>query len=416
MSATIQMQPGGFHFHTQPIFLQPAREVEPMSFLSDIAASLGQMKDIYKAPLRSPVPKNPCASDIARTGCKDAQCLKRYAESLSGSCAELLLRPSLKPVPEPSPAPMPSHRGYGAAADLVSALLGQHEPKKAGRYPTASIGDDPHYLQNLHTRRAADADEGQGFFTMVTTDGEGHSKTVSGPIGSMPTLPPELAQLTQMIPDLPDIASSLFGAFAMPQLQPEPGTREYPTASIGDDPEEVAAWERAKHHPCGQEIMMCRQTVGGEQDAVKQCLLSHLEQLSPRCKCFVNQVEGPEKMQRMLPPSAKAAAAPTVHAISAPQLREQPMRVVVEIDDVVRDPRFPARPHTAPVHGGPCVFMMTATLVLFALVLRKCILCCCRPRAPAPHMAVVVPPEQTSIKLVEPLMVADIKMVPETKA
>ena len=103
------------------------------------------------------------AQDIARTGCKDAQCLKRYAESLSGSCAELLLRPSLKPVPEPSPAPMPSHRGYGAAADLVSALLGQHEPKKAGRYPTASIGDDPHYLQNLHTRRVADADEGQGF-------------------------------------------------------------------------------------------------------------------------------------------------------------------------------------------------------------------------------------------------------------
>ena len=380
--------------------------------------------------------------DLARTGCKDAQCLKRNTETLSGACAELLLKPMLEPAPEPSPAPMPFR---GSMLDTVSKLLGQ--------------------------------DDGfQGTFTMVSTDDDGHSKTVSGPIGSV--LPRELMSA------FPDLAS-IFGFPSSPQQRfmpagarkprsqhpiasagdapaPEPRKeyptasiggvtywtepadnkqadksvtapapeprKEYPTASIGgitywaepkqadkgfkgpvatlgDDPDDVAAAAASKGHPCLEEIMMCREAVGTATADVRQCLLDHLAQLSPRCKCFVNQVEGPEKMQRQLPASAKAATAPTIHVTTTFEVDEP------EFSDPGR-PSFARRPHGP--HGHPCIFMMAATMVLMVLIVRKCLRCLCRAPTPA-NMAIVVPPEATSIKLVEPLNAKDIKVVTVAK-
>lgn len=281
----------------------------------------------------------------------------------------------------------------------------------------------------------------QGTFTMVSTDDDGHSKTVSGPIGSV--LPRELMSA------FPDLAS-IFGFPSSPQQRfmpagarkprsqhpiasagdapaPEP-RKEYPTASIGgitywaepkqadkgfkgpvatlgDDPDDVAAAAASKGHPCLEEIMMCREAVGTATADVRQCLLDHLAQLSPRCKCFVNQVEGPEKMQRQLPASAKAATAPTIHVTTTFEVDEP------EFSDSGR-PSFARRPHGP--HGHPCIFMMAATLVLMVLIVRKCLRCLCRAPTPA-NMAIVVPPEATSIKLVEPLNAKDIKVVTVAK-
>lgn len=395
-------------FDATPIFLQPGRDDATM-YMRDIQSTLGKMKDLYEAPVKMITPKNPCATDLAKTGCKDAQCLKRFAESLSGGCAELLLRPALKTAPEPSPAPMPHS---GTATDVVSMLLGQHEAK-ASKAPMRMADE---------RRRAEQEEAGQGYFTMITTDGDGHEKRISGPIGSA-KLPPELAQLTSMIPDLssqvlPDIATML-GGFAPIMLgrpidmdarhmerKERPPREEYPTASIGDDPEEVAAARKLKNHPCGDEIMQCRQVGGHSTGEIKQCLLEHLDQLSSRCKCFINQVEAPEKVQRQLPAAAKAAAAPAVPAVAMPATR------VIVLDDSTISAPGPHPPRLGP-HGGPCFFMMatmTATAILFVLILRKC-LRCCRVPAPAPTMAIVVPPEQTSIKLMEPLRADDIKTI-----
>lgn len=405
-----------FFFEAQPIFLQPAsRDGPPFSMIDDLRGKLAQMKDLYRAPQLSPVPKNPCAADIARTGCKDAACLKRFAESLSGGCAELMLKPVLKPVPQPSPAPMARSLSRGASADVVSQLLSQ-------------LGEP---------RQPKQRAEPDGYFTMVTSDGAGHSKTISGPIGGAgaPTLPPELAQLAEMMPSfnaeqlLPEMLGQMFpgmlgsgmlgsmlGSVA-PRTRAQPERREaprheYPVASIGDDPEEVAAAKAYKHHPCGDEIMQCRQITAHDTASIKKCLFDHLDDLSPKCKCFVTQMEGPAKMQQQLPASAKAAAAPVVHTTSGPTihvtvLEDTPESVhsagrYVEVQPVVIATR---------AHGTPCFFMMTATFILALLVLRKCLLCLCRPPVAAANLAVVVPPEQTSIALVEPLKTEDIKTV-----
>jgi len=404
-------------FDSQPIFLQPSRD-EAADFMRDLQSSLRKFQE-YQTPLKSSVPKNPCASDLARTGCKDAQCLKRHAESLSGSCAELLLRPvPSRSVPEPSPAP-----SAGGAADLVSKLLGAKVDSQVppSQMPLSLFMRGP----RTEEHRRPVQQPAQGFFTVVSTDEEGHSKTFSGPLGGEASMPPELAQLTEMASSVRSEIDSVFSAFApmllgrplemmkMPEPERASPREQYPVASIGDDPEEVAAAERVKHHPCGDEIMQCRQIGGHSMGEIKQCLLKHLDQLSPRCKCFVTQVEGPEKVQRQLPPSAQAAAAPKVSVVSV-----GPASRVEVLDDLTISrvrPSLSSAHGAHAAHGGPCVFMMGATLVLFVLMLRKCLQCCCRAAAPAPTMAIVVPPEQTSIKLMEPLRSEDIQTVTITK-
>jgi len=287
---------------------------------------------------------------------------------------------------------------------------------------------------------------GSGYYTMVTTDGEGHSKTVSGKLGGgAPTLPPELAAMASMLPGFSDITGDLapfFSSFApmfsvARQSEPERKSRypvasigddprfipsrpvagkfprvekeaaeepRYPVASIGDDPEEVAEARRLKGHPCAEEIMHCRAITGCDDSVrIRQCLVANLEKVSERCKCFLRQVEGPEKMQRALPASQKAAPAPTVHVTTA-SLAPETIVLTIKENDAVPPPRARAP------HGGPCIFMMAATFILLALLVRACVRCCCG-RKPA-VMAVVVPPEQTTIvALSEPLKAEDIKPV-----
>lgn len=167
----------------------------------------------------------------------------------------------------------------------------------------------------------------------------------------------------------------------------------YPTASIGGISfhEDEEAKEDTTH-PCNDEIDHCRAITGSTaSEAVKKCLLANFDKLSAKCKCFIHQVEG----DRAVPSSMKAAAAPVVHVAAVPD-------VVVRVAEVDFEPK-----HRQPREHAPCVFFSTLMLIALALVLRRCFLCCCA-RPPATTMAVVVPPEHTTIKLVEPLVAADI--------
>mmetsp|Transcript_16331 Transcript_16331/g.41168 ORF Transcript_16331/g.41168 Transcript_16331/m.41168 type:complete len:427 (-) Transcript_16331:495-1775(-) len=414
---------------SQPIFLQ--RTGDSLALLQDVQGSLSRMKGMFPTPVKKPLLKNPCQEDITRTGCSDAQCLKRNAEQLSGDCAELLLRPARPTSPEPSPAPE-------ARIDMINALLGMHEANPEEKPPPVRKMADNMSERSLNSRS-------DGFFTMVTTDGEGHSKTVSGPISQMaPTLPPELAELLSIFPDfssqlLPDI-THVFGSvfpmrirFASPRdysdtpptiraagypvasiggisIDDEEGERSnYPIASVGgislhevDEPPRAASMqpvasiggislheepteprppppltEGPSQHPCAAEINLCREGGSRSSDDVKKCLVQHIELLSPRCKCFIHQVEAPEKIQRVELPAVD-------HAMLTRSSTESGGRT-------------------------SCLLMMSATFLLFFILLRKCLRCLCRPAQPH-HVAIVVPPEQTSIKLVEPLSMADIKV------
>jgi len=169
------------------------------------------------------------------------------------------------------------------------------------------------------------------------------------------------------------------------------------TASIGDDPDEVAMYKRASGHPCGIEIIRCQEA------PLKQCLLDHFAELSAKCKCFVHQMEGSERVQKNLPVSGKAAPVPLVHIVR--HSAEDLSTGMVFEEDV--GPRPPVEMPDG--HGAPCLFMMTASLIFFVLIIRRCIVCVCGGR-PANTMAIVVPPAHTRIKVdaLAPLRMSDI--------
>ncbi|KAL3903827.1 MAG: hypothetical protein SGPRY_011519, partial [Prymnesium sp.] len=272
--------------------------------------------------------------------------------------------------------------------EMISSLLHDNDSPFASR-PV----DSPHHPS-----------PSGGYFTMITSDSEGHERTFSGPVSQLgPLLPPELASDAKMLPAFvdemfPEIAR-LVGGFLPPRppvrrpfdgaTAPEmmesrfPSPRkEYPIASIGDNPEEVAEANRLQNHPCGGEIMFCRETVGQSSDQIKRCLLDNLDKLSPRCKCFVHQVEGPERIQRSLPSSAQPASAPVVGTV--------PMHFAPMTDDSIATaspPSFVPRMHHTP--SAMCFLVGTSAFVLFLLILRKCVRCFCCTSA-AQRVAIVV--------------------------
>lgn len=137
----------------------------------------------------------------------------------------------------------------------------------------------------------------------------------------------------------------------------------------------------------------------------------------------MTQLEGPEKMQSRMPPSSKAAPAPEVPMTATPAAVPTPsaahvmhvpppMRVEVVLEGETVSSAAPVGVIRAPppYHGFSCFFMMGATMMLFMLLLRQCCLLCAGPKA-APQVAIVAPPEQLQIKLIEPLMASDIKVV-----
>jgi len=396
-------------------FLQADVAHEPASQVG-IGQLMGMLREINTP--RPSMLKNPCSPDMARTGCKDALCLKKHAEDLSGGCAELLLKAPR--VPEPSPAPMVTRGSNRPLTDMISLLLGKDvEGPQAAPMPLKL--SKPRLMMDDRRRTGQEPGMANGFFEMITTDGEGHTRTMNGPISA--TMPPELAMMMNMVPDVGSLLGDL--SSLMPFVEQIERRSTGPSASIGDDPRDVAAArmmareEKAAReryptasiggvsfhaaeepqedstHPCDAEITHCQTLTGSTSSAaVKQCILQNFEKLSPKCKCFVHQVEG----DRVLPSSAKAAPAPIVHAASAPD-------VIVTISEF-DEPRFY---RDGPPHF-PCVLFTFLMFVGFAVALRRCLGCCCS-RPTTSTLAVVVPPEHTTIKLVEPLMAVDIKTV-----
>jgi len=400
-----------------PIFLQADVPLPAPHHQTSLQGLMEMMAGVQKP--RPAMLKNPCSEDMARTGCKDALCLKKHAEDLSGGCAELLLKAPR--VPEPSPAPLA--RGHGHLTDLVSLLLGKDaEAPRAAPMPVHLA--KPRLV--VEDRRRAEQDGATGgFFEVITTDEEGHSRTVHGPISGAATLPPELALMMNMMPDIDSLLGDLSSLvpFVEKSERATKARSHGPVASIGDDPRDVAAArmmareEKAaveryptasiggvsyhaveepqdSSHPCDAEITHCQEVMHSTaSDDVKQCILQNFEKLSAKCKCFVHQVEG----DRVLPSSSKAAAAPILHVASVPD-------VIVTVTEV--EPAFRrGAPHF------PCVLFTFLMFVGLAIALRRCLVCCCS-RPTTSTLAVVVPPEHTTIKLVEPLMAVDIKTVP----
>jgi len=501
---------------------------------------------------RAKVPVNPCAREMTASGCKDAGCLRHFAESLSGPCAELLLAkggedetPEASPAPELSPADRYERDEISILDNVINSYTNKHAaaiPKtksekneaqdtlwrKAHHGITAFMDHDAVKWVTDHRRRAIDAPS-EGFWTVTSSDGEGHvtqraGRGVPGPA----TLPPELEELMKLVPDAlglgglffeeegkpepsgghdfgPDILSMIGGGgSAMPRRggmgrtasigglslqiedketgrnemvhiedpppkrpfkhgptasnggvtelefdqeefddQEDPGDEEEDeddedgeddeeggfgrTASIGgmslevvdEDPKApkpvyptVASKEVAKvanqalgTHPCAKEIYQCRDLTGSSTSGnVRACLLLSYDHLSPKCKCFVHQMEGPDKFTEALPAAARPAAQPRVSAVDIIKPAPFPPRsrpASAEEDDIIIVEPFPPPHH--PRHGPPCFLMMLFAFLLTGLIVRRVIVCCCKPRTT--FCAVVQPAQAATITSVEPLVI-----------
>jgi len=456
---------------------------------------------------RTKVPVNPCAREMTASGCKDAGCLRHFAESLSGPCAELLLAkggedeiPEASPAPELSPADRYERDEISILDNVINSYTNKHAaaiPKtksekneaqdtlwrKAHHGITAFMDHDAVKWVTDHRRRAIDAPS-EGFWTVTSSDGEGHvtqraGRGVPGPA----TLPPELEELMKLVPD----ALGLGGLFFEEEGKPEPsgghdfgpdilsmiggGGSAMPrrggmgrTASIGglslqiedketddedgedgedgEDDEEggfgrtasiggmslevvdegpkapkpvyptVASKEVAKvanqalgTHPCAKEIYQCRDLTGSSTSGnVRACLLLSYDHLSPKCKCFVHQMEGPDKFTEALPAAARPAAQPRVSAVDINKPAPFPPRsrpASAEEDDIIIVEPFPPPHH--PRHGPPCFLMMLFAFLLTGLIVRRVIVCCCKPRTT--FCAVVQPAQAATITSVEPLVI-----------
>lgn len=141
----------------------------------------------------------------------------------------------------------------------------------------------------------------------------------------------------------------------------------------------------ASEHPCRAEVERCIAEVGEGSSALRSCLNTHMDDpgFSSHCKCFLRQTDSTR---------------------SAPEAPEAPSMRVVAFTTADEFP--PPPPH---MRHALCMFFMPAFIVVFALFLRRCCLCLCSSK---PQFAAVVPPEQATIKTVEPLLCVAVKEVP----
>jgi hypothetical protein len=160
-------------------------------------------------------------------------------------------------------------------------------------------------------------------------------------------MPPEMRNFIQ---SLPAEIASIFGEEAMVPTAPEP---------------------QEASHPCGPEIDQCLQMGANGRDDIERCLVANYDYLTATCKCFLHKVLPPEMAKKLSPVSP----APMVAAV-----------------DVVMPP--PPYPHVS------CMLLMPLFLFALIMCIRRCCLCCCKPKPQ--FEAVVLPP--TALKTVEPLV------------
>jgi len=164
--------------------------------------------------------------------------------------------------------------------------------------------------------------------------------------GLLDVLPAELAQFFAAPPDTPS-----------------------PRAAAPKPVSDVA------EHPCKAEVERCISEEADTSNAgIHACLEKHLDDpgFSSKCKCFLHQMDSTSRKSR-------PSVGPSV-------------RVVAITDDEFR-------PH--PMRHAFCMIFMPMLVITLAITLRRCCLCFCTPK---PQLAAVVPPEQATIKTVEPLI------------
>lgn len=157
---------------------------------------------------------------------------------------------------------------------------------------------------------------------------------------------------------------------------------------------------RTPSYPCELEI---EEWCSGysSRGKIETCLAAHHDELSMSCHCFLAQsgVEMPGSSKA----SSKPLASPRLHTVTPS---------IAKLSALVRnhhahdaDDDETADSHSSASHVS-CLLSLFASVLLVALVLRRCALCCAAPR-PAQFAAVVAPPKSTKItSTVEPLVLA----------
>lgn len=174
----------------------------------------------------------------------------------------------------------------------------------------------------------------------------------AGVIEMSADIPPELASLLSMLPGFP---SSMFGSSMLgrpPRPQPPPPSEEPAT------------------HPCEREINLCTEETHSTKD-LQGCLVRHLDQVNPRCKCFLHHMLGDSLLEK-----TPAPAEPRAQLVDI---------VVVDVEEVP-----PRRHHAA------CLM----SSLLFFVVVFFLARCCIRACITKPRFAAVVEPATVTIKTV----------------
>lgn len=182
-------------------------------------------------------PTNPCETDMQRTRCLDAACLKSHVQSLSPSCSAFLIKTSMTARPSPSPLP-----------------------------------------------------QATSFFSYSYTGKDGEMHTESGKMNTKEGKEIEGEMMNMMEAIMPSFGA-LFG-LEEPTPQPRRAEPRQAPKSLGAPSSHPCEWEVQS---CAQELNGVT-----AREPLQQCLVKHYAELTAECKCFLHQVMGPE-LEKQVP-------------------------------------------------------------------------------------------------------------------
>jgi len=300
------------------------------------------------APPVKKAPMNPCAEDMHRFQCADSACLKMHAEDLNPTCAAFLLGDS---EPEPSPA----------LEELLiegpGAFLERMRQQMPGMPMALARPTSPQPV-------AVSSSNSAGFYTIMTSDSDGHVYRSSGNLRGGD----ELMRTSALAPFFPpELLDQIFGGLILEQ-------------DVADDGMEL---EPPSTHPCARELAKCEHEKSAPcGDVLEAWLVEHFAELSSECRCAVHHLSG------FRPTSANAAVMPAATAKVATATAEDII--------IVEGPEEEMHP----LHRVSCLFFFLASMVVSIMLARSCVLLCCGPSARATRRVVLVPPEAATIKAV----------------
>jgi len=331
----------------------PTLESQLPALLDSMRASIERDMNRFSTsrPVPMRMPANPCMEDMKRLRCTDSTCLKRAAETLAPECAGLLLG-----APEPSPSPE-VHRPV-----MMASLSGTSMRELMGSVSFSSKMPSGESVPHI-------------------------SSLISGP------MVPRSATISSRPMPMDAHAMAMLQSFFPPELSAV--LRMMPMAIEMEEPQEEAHEEE---HPCMREMAACARETGDRSPL--DCLVRHIDALSPECKCFVHHHTNGRYASAPRPTNPIAIS---VRTVPLPAAREATIN-----GEVVVEP-MPPPEEAKGVHRLSCLFVFTALFLLSFMLARACIvLLCCSATS---RRVVVVPPEHAKITTVGPLISAEIVQV-----